>query len=99
MRDWLVVAAILGCLIVELLHPVLTRAGSAWRDPTNVMLEASDVGSARGPASSPIADLFAAGKSMALPVANSLDNSVAPAPHRGEQIHDRVNRSPDSRRR
>ena len=55
MRDWLVIAAILACLMVELLHPVLTRAGSDWRDPTYVMLEGMDVGSARGPASSPLA--------------------------------------------
>ena len=77
MRDWLVVAAILGCLLVELLHPVLTRAASDWRYPTEVVLEASDVAAAHGPASPPIAGLFAAGESVILPAANSPDSRAA----------------------
>ena len=89
MRDWLVIAAILGCSSSSC-YPVLTRAGSDWRDPTYVMLEGMDVGSVRGSASSPIADLFAAGESMVLPVANSLDNSLAPLAHRRAQMHDGV---------
>ena len=54
---------------------------------------------ARGPASSPIADLFAAGESMVLPVANSPDSSVAPTAHRRAQVFDLLDRSPDSGRR
>ena len=93
------VAAVLGCLAIELLHPVLTRAASDWRDPTEVMLEASDVAATHAPASSPMADLFAAGESMVLPAARSPDSSTAPTAHRRAQVFDLLDRSSDSGRR
>ena len=99
MRDWLVIAAILGCLLMELLHPALTRVASDRRDPTEVMLEASDVSATHEPASSPMEDMFAAGKSMVLPAASTPDSSIAPTARRRPQVFDLLDRSSDSRRR
>ena len=96
MRDWLVVAAILGCLIIELLHPVLTRAASDWRDPTEAILEASEVSAIHEPARSPMADLFAAGESMVLPAASSPNSSTAPTVHTRARAFDLLDRSSDS---
>ena len=78
MRSWILVAAILGCLLIELVHPVLTRARVDAPDPGDVLLDAWNVGSAHEPASLSILDLLQVADEFVTKreSANSLDGSA-----------------------